>query len=221
MVAKKQDMKYKAIIFDLDGTLTDTLYDLMLSTNHALRQMGWPERTLDEVRQFVGNGVRRLMEQAVPSDTEEEEFEECFAIFQEHYVEHCQDHTALYEGIAPLLGELKSRGYKLAIVSNKLQPGVDELYQAFFRDTIQVAIGERPDVRRKPFPDMVELAMKELGVQPGECIYVGDSEVDMATARNAGLPCISVLWGFRDKDYLREIGAFHMVQTPAEILELV
>lgn len=217
----KNDMKYKAIIFDLDGTLTDTLYDLMLSTNYALRAMGWPERTLDEVRRFVGNGVRRLMEQAVPADTEEEEFEECFQIFQEHYVKHCQDHTSLYPGIAELLVELKSRGYKLAIVSNKLQKGVDELYHAFFQDTIQVAIGERKDVRRKPMPDMVNLALKELEVTAEECIYVGDSEVDMATARNAGLPCISVLWGFRDQDYLREIGAFRMVSVPAEILDLV
>lgn len=217
----KNDMKYKAIIFDLDGTLTDTLCDLMLSTNYALRAMGWPERTLDEVRRFVGNGVRRLMEQAVPADTEEEEFEECFQIFQEHYVKHCQDHTSLYPGIAELLVELKSRGYKLAIVSNKLQKGVDELYHAFFQDTIQVAIGERKDVRRKPMPDMVNLALKELEVTAEECIYVGDSEVDMATARNAGLPCISVLWGFRDQDYLREIGAFRMVSVPAEILDLV
>lgn len=214
-------MKYNTIIFDLDGTLTDTLYDLMLSTNHALLEMGWPERTLEEVRQFVGNGVRRLMEQAVPSDTEEEEFEECFRIFQEHYVEHCQDHTGLYPGIAELLQELHQRGYKMAIVSNKLQAGVDELYSTFFQDTIQVAIGEREGVRRKPMPDMVQLALEQLGSTPEESIYVGDSEVDMATARNAGLPCISVLWGFRDQDYLREIGAFRMVSTPAEILNLV
>lgn len=214
-------MRYKAIIFDLDGTLTDTLCDLMLSTNFALREMGWAERTLDEVRMFVGNGVRRLMEQAVPEDTEEEEFEECFRIFQEHYVEHCQDHTGLYAGIPELLSELRARGYKLGIVSNKLQAGVDELYRTFFQDTIQVAIGERPDVRRKPMPDMVNLALKELGVTAEESIYVGDSEVDMATARNAGLPCISVLWGFRDQDYLREIGAFRMVSKPEEILDLV
>lgn len=214
-------MKYKAIIFDLDGTLTDTLYDLMLSTNYALKSMGWPERTLDEVRQFVGNGVRRLMEQAVPADTEEEEFEECFQTFQEHYVQHCQDHTALYPGVAELLTELKRRGYKMAIVSNKLQAGVDELYNTFFKDTIQVAIGERKGLRRKPMPDMVDLALSELCVKSEESVYVGDSEVDMATARNAGLPCISVLWGFRDQDYLKEIGAFRMVATPAEILDWV
>lgn len=214
-------MKYKAIVFDLDGTLTDTLYDLMLSTNYALSEMGWPERTLDEVRQFVGNGVRRLMEQAVPSDAEEMEFDMCFSIFQEHYVEHCQDHTALYPGIKELLDELKQRGYKMAIVSNKLQAGVDELYRTFFDGVIDVAIGERPDMKRKPCPDMVNAALKQMGVTAEEAIYVGDSEVDMATARNAGLPCISVLWGFRDQDYLKEIGAFRMVATPQEILEYV
>lgn len=214
-------MKYKAIIFDLDGTLTDTLYDLRESTNYALREMGWKERTMEEVRQFVGNGVRRLMEQAVPPHTEELEFMECFEIFREHYVEHCQDHTDLYPGIRELLLELKHRGYKMAIVSNKLQAGVDELRQLFFKDIIDVAIGEQDGFRRKPFPDMVNLALERLGVTREESIYVGDSEVDMATARNAGLPCISVLWGFRDQDYLRSIGAFQMVEKPEEILSLV
>lgn len=214
-------MKYKAIIFDLDGTLTDTLFDLKESTNYALRYMEWPERTLEEVRSFVGNGVRRLMEQAVPSDAEELEFDECFSVFQEHYVKHCQDHTSLYPGIAELLAELKSRGYKMAIVSNKLQRGVDELYKTFFDGLIDVAIGERKGVRRKPMPDMVELALRELGVDAHDAVYVGDSEVDMATARNAGLPCITVLWGFRDRDYLKEIGAFQMVEKPEEILSLV
>lgn len=214
-------MKYKAIIFDLDGTLTDTLYDLMESTNHALSEMGWKTRSIEEIRQFVGNGVRRLMEQAVPPHTEELEFMECFEIFREHYVEHCQDHTDLYPGIRDLLVELRNRGYKMAIVSNKLQAGVDELQRHFFRDLIDVAIGEQDGFRRKPFPDMVNLALERLGITTDEAIYIGDSEVDMATARNAGLPCISVLWGFRDQDYLRSIGAFQMVERPEEILSLV
>ncbi|MBQ0049884.1 MAG: HAD-IIIA family hydrolase [Bacteroidales bacterium] len=214
-------MKCKAIIFDLDGTLTDTLRDLCESTNYALRHMEWPERTMDEVRQFVGNGVRRLMEQAVPSDCEEWEFDECFRVFQDYYIDHCQDHTDLYPGIAELLAELKRRGYRMAIVSNKMQPGVDELRDAFFKDTISVTIGERPGLRRKPFPDMVEMALKALDVDASEAIYVGDSEVDMATARNAGLPCISVLWGFRDRDYLREIGAFRMIESPEELIGVI
>ena len=146
---------------------------------------------------------------------------ECFEIFREHYVEHCQDHTDLYPGIRDLLVELRNRGYKMAIVSNKLQAGVDELQRHFFRDLIDVAIGEQDGFRRKPFPDMVNLALERLGVTTDEAIYIGDSEVDMATARNAGLPCISVLWGFRDQDYLRSIGAFQMVERPEEILSLV
>lgn len=214
-------MKYKAIIFDLDGTLTDTLFDLKESTNYTLRRMGWPERSLEEIKQFVGNGVRRLMEQAVPSDAEEMEFAECFQLFQEHYIKHCQDHTDLYPGIKELLKALKERGYKTAIVSNKLQAGVNELYNRFFENTIDVAIGETNEMRRKPFPDMVFSALDKLGITQDEAIYVGDSEVDMATARNAGLPCISVLWGFRDRDYLCEIGAFQTVETPMEILDLV
>lgn len=214
-------MKYKAIVFDLDGTLTDTLYDLKESTNYALREMGWPERSLEEVKRFVGNGVRRLMEQAVPSDAEEMEFDECFQLFKSHYVAHCQDHTNLYPGIHELLMALKERGFKMAIVSNKLQAGVNELYHRFFEGLIDVAIGETNEMRRKPFPDMVFSALEKLGVSREEAIYVGDSEVDMATARNAGLPCISVLWGFRDRDFLKEIGAFHMVEKPEEILTIV
>lgn len=214
-------MKYKAIIFDLDGTLTDTLFDLKESVNYALRHMLWPERTLDEVRQFVGNGVRRLVELSVPDGIEEYEFDECFETFRNHYVEHCQDHTDLYPGIRELLTELKARGYKMGIVSNKMQAGVDELYHEFFEGVIDVALGERPGWLRKPYPDMVYKVLEQLDVTNEEAVYVGDSEVDMATARNAGLPCISVLWGFRDRDYLKTIGAFQMVETPAEILALV
>lgn len=214
-------MKYKAIVFDLDGTLTDTLYDLKESTNYALREMGWPERSLEEIKHFVGNGVRRLMEQAVPSDAEEMEFDECFEIFQKHYIAHCQDHTNLYPGVGALLAELKERGYKTAIVSNKIQAGVNELYNRFFQGLIDIAIGETNEMRRKPFPDMVFSALDKMEVTPEEAIYIGDSEVDMATARNAGLPCISVLWGFRDRDFLKEIGAFQMVEKPEEILNLV
>lgn len=214
-------MKYKAIIFDLDGTLTNTLTDLTESTNFALRFMGWRERTMEEVRHFVGNGVRRLMEQAVPENTSASDFEECFRAFQEHYVEHCQDNTELYPGVLSMIKSLKNRGYKLAIVSNKLQEGVTQLQKRFFNELIDVAIGERKGFRRKPYPDMVELALQELGVTADEAVYIGDSEVDIATARNSGLPCITVLWGFRDRDYLQAAGASCMVESPVEILELV
>ena len=211
----------RAVIFDLDGTLTDTLQDLCDSTNYALRQMGWPERSLAEVRCFVGNGVRKLIERAVPEFISNKDFEQCFSIFQAYYLEHCQDTTCLYEGVAEMLCDIHSQGYKTAIVSNKLQAGVDELYQAYFRDVVDVAIGEREGVRRKPAPDMVCLALRELGMNKDEAVYVGDSEVDVETARNSGLPCISVLWGFRDRDQLVEAGATTFIHHPRELLEIL
>lgn len=211
-------MRYNAVIFDLDGTLTDTLQDLWLSTNHALHTMGWPQRSIDEVRRFVGNGVRRLMEQAVPAGTGEEDFEQCFRHFREYYVQHCQDNTDLYPGVRDMMLALQRQGVKMAIVSNKLQAGVDELRQRFFGGLVDVAIGEQPPIPRKPAPDMVHAAMSQLGVQPHECVYVGDSEVDLATARNSGLPCISVLWGFRDRETLLQHGATVLINQPNELI---
>lgn len=214
-------MKYKAIIFDLDGTLTDTLVDLAASANHALASMGMPQRSIEEVRQFVGNGVRKLIERAVPTGTSEADFERCFANFRQYYLVHCQDNTCLYPGVASMLQELKGKGLKLAIVSNKLQSGVDELYRAYFQDLVDVAIGEREGIVRKPAPDMVEIALSELGVTKEEAVYVGDSEVDVLTAQNSGLPCISVLWGFRDRDILLAHGATCLVERPEEICGIV
>ena len=214
-------MKYKAIIFDLDGTLTDTLEDLYLSVNHALRSSGLPERTLDEVRRFVGNGVKKLIERAVPEDTGQTMLEKCFEAFRAHYVIHCQDHTCLYPGIATLLMALHAKGYRMAVVSNKLQTGVDELARTFFHGVIDVAIGEQPGIPRKPEPNMVNAAMEQLGVSKDEAIYVGDSDVDLQTAANAGLPCISVLWGFRSRDFLIAHGATTFAETPQDVLKLV
>lgn len=211
--------QYKAVLFDLDGTLTYTLEDLWLSVNYALNQMDMPERTLEEVRQFVGNGVEVLMRQAVPENTTEEDFSRCFACFKTHYVAHCQDHTRLYDGILPLLDALKGCGVKMAIVSNKLQAGVDELYQQYFAQHMTVAIGERDGVGRKPAPGMALLAMRELEVQPEECLYVGDSEVDVATARAAGLDCLAVLWGFRSREVLEQAGATRFASRPEEVLQ--
>ena len=208
----------KAVVFDLDGTLLDTLEDLAAATNWALRQNGLPERTLDEIRCFVGNGVQRLVARAVPESTDEALFAKTFADFKAYYIDHCQDKTRLYDGIPEMLQSLKACGYQLAIVSNKLQAGVDELYDRYFRDTVEVAVGERPEVQRKPAPDMVLLALKELGVTADEAVYVGDSDVDLQTARNSGLPCISVLWGFRDRAFLEAHGARTFAETPADVL---
>ena len=214
-------MKYKAIIFDLDGTLTDTLEDLFISTNYALRSCGLPERGLDEICRFVGNGVRKLIERAVPEGTETVMLERCFETFRTHYVIHCQDHTCLYPGIASLLTSLHAKGYLMAVVSNKIQASVTELARTFFQGVIDVAIGEQTGIPRKPAPDMVQAALAQLGVTASEAIYVGDSEVDLLTAANAGLPCISVLWGFRSRDFLLAHGASTLEETPQDILELV
>lgn len=214
-------MKYKAIIFDLDGTLTDTLEDLFISVNHALKSCGLPERSLDEVRKFVGNGVRKLIERSVPQDLDSKTLEACFEAFRTHYMIHCQDHTCLYPGVAYLLTALHAKGYKMAVVSNKLQSGVDELAESFFNGVIDVAIGEQPGIPRKPAPDMVLAALKQLEVEPSEAVYIGDSDVDLQTAANSGLPCISVLWGFRSRDFLVAHGASVFVEQPEDVLSLV
>ncbi|MBQ0057849.1 MAG: HAD family hydrolase [Bacteroidales bacterium] len=225
-------MAYRTIIWDMDGTLMDTLQDLMLSVNYALDLNGMPQRTFAQIRSAVGNGVRRLVELSVPSGTDNPLFEKVFADFKAYYIEHCQDNTGLYEGIAETLRQLKQRGIRMAVVSNKLQSGVDELFVSSLHtvghsdsvclsDLIEVAIGERPEMARKPSPDMVEKAFEELGIDKCDAVYIGDSEVDLATARNSGLPCISVLWGFRDREFLLTQGATTFVEHPSEILNYI
>lgn len=214
----------QTVIFDLDGTLLNTLEDLADAVNYALRQYHLPTHSYDTIRMMVGNGVRRLVSRAVGSE-EHPQFEDIFACFRAYYVSHCQVKTRLYDGVAELLYILRARGCRLAIVSNKLQAGVTELQRAYFADLIDVAIGEREDVPRKPDPAMVDTALRELygsdadlEAVKGECIYVGDSDVDILTARNAGMPCISVLWGFRDEDFLRAHGATLTAREPKDVL---
>lgn len=214
-------MKISTIVFDLDGTLMDTLQDLAESTNYALRAYGFPQHGIEAIRSFVGNGVCKLIERAVPQGTENPLFEEVFRTFKEHYVAHCRDHSGLYAGISEMLQALADSGYRLAVVSNKLQAGVTELQQYYFSSWIQVAVGERPEVRRKPAPDMVLQAVNELGADLRETVYVGDSDVDIETARQCGIPCISVLWGFRDRDFLESCGATHFAATPQDIVTFV
>ena len=210
-------MSYDTYIFDLDGTLLDTLQDLATSVNYALRQHRMPEHSIDDVRRFVGNGVRRLMERAVPEGAANPAFEAAFATFREYYMEHSLDTTRPYDGIPELIHELKQRGCRMAVVSNKMMAATQELVHHFFPD-IEVAIGEdeAAGIRKKPAPDTVFVALKQLG--QGSAVYVGDSDVDLATARNSGLPCISVLWGFRDRDFLLAHGATTFVEKPCEIL---
>ena len=210
-------LAYEIYIFDLDGTLLDTLQDLAASVNYALRQHHMPEHSIDDVRRFVGNGVRRLMERAIPEGAANPAFEAAFATFRKYYMEHSLDTTRPYDGIPELIHELKKRGCRMAVVSNKMMAATQELVHHFFPE-IEVAIGEdeAAGIRKKPAPDTVFTAMKQLG--EGSAVYVGDSDVDLATARNSGLPCISVLWGFRDRDFLLAHGATTFVEQPLDIL---
>ena len=210
---------YKTYIFDLDGTLLNTLGDLAASTNYALRQYGMPEHTIDDVRRFVGNGVGKLIERAIPEGLANSQYEDVLATFRKHYMLHSLDTTAPYPGIESLLHSLRSHGCNVAVVSNKFYNATVELCRHFFADTVEVAIGERENIRRKPAPDTVFEAMRQLGVSGEDTVYVGDSDVDVATARNSGIPCISVLWGFRDRDFLIEHGATTFVNTPEDILK--
>ena len=209
--------EYNTYIFDLDGTLLDTLDDLAASTNYALRQNALPEHPVDDIRRFVGNGVRKLIERAVPGGESHPLFEKTLATFREHYLVHSQDRTQPYPGIVPLLRRLRDKGKKIAVVSNKFHAATCELCGHYFPSLIDAAIGESEGIRKKPAPDTVYEAMKLLASEPLSTVYVGDSDVDIATARNSGLPCVSVLWGFRDRDFLIEHGATTLVQRPDEI----
>lgn len=211
---------YKTYIFDLDGTLLDTLGDLAASVNYALRTHGMPEHSLDDIRSYVGNGVRLLMERAVPDGAQNPRFDAAFSAFREHYMLHSLDTTRPYDGIPETLASLRARGCHIAVVSNKMMAATQELCRHFFPDTVEVAIGEHEaeGIRKKPAPDTVFAALRELGVGAEKAVYVGDSDVDIQTAHNAGLPCISVLWGFRDRDFLIQHGAETFVSTPQELL---
>lgn len=210
---------YNTFIFDLDGTLLNTLDDLAASVNYALRTHGMPERTLDEVRSFVGNGVRLLMERAIPEGSANPRFEETFATFRAYYMEHSLDKTRPYDGIPEMIHALKQRGCRLAVVSNKFYAATQELIRHFFPE-ITVAIGEHEaeGIRKKPAPDTVFEALRQLGVGKEKAVYVGDSDVDLQTAHNSGLPCISVLWGFRNRDFLLAHGATTFISRPEKLL---
>ena len=214
-------MKYQAVIFDLDGTLLDTLEDLRSSVNHALEHFGLPGRSLEEIRTFVGNGVRNLMTKAVPGGTDEPRFEEIFAEFKSHYAVHWRDFTRPYDGAVELVEELYRRGLKLAVVSNKSDAEVKNLCKEFFGEHILVVRGEVPGVPRKPAPDAVLLALEGLGMERSQALYVGDSEVDVRTARNTEVDCVAVTWGFRSRDELAHEGATVFIDHPSELLTLL
>lgn len=202
------------IIFDLDGTLLNTLDDLWASVNYSLAQHCLPPRSKSEIRSFLGNGVKVLIEKSVPTGTSPSQTIEVLTTFRTYYIAHSMDRTRPYDGIPGMLEILHSKGIKTAIVSNKPDAAVQELYEKLFKDKIDIAIGERPSLRRKPAPDMVFEALESLGSNVENSLYVGDSEVDMSTARNSNMRCISVSWGFRDRNFLVEAGAETIIDKP-------
>lgn len=210
--------KYDTVIFDLDGTLLNTLEDLADAVNFVMRKNEYPERTIDEVRCFVGNGIRRLMEQAVPETVTGDEFERVFEEFKSYYTEHCQIKTCAYDGIMPLLKKMYADGYAMAIVSNKNHAAVCELNEIYFKEYIKVAIGQKDGIRKKPAPDTVLQALKELGKNKETAIYVGDSEVDFATAENTGMDCALVTWGFRTAEELAGFTPTSFIECPEQLL---
>ena len=214
-------MKYKAIIFDLDGTLLDTLDDLADSVNHTMEVFGWPCKTREQVRAFVGNGLRRLMQLSVPDGEDNPRFEEAVREQGRFYQLNCNNRTSPYPGIMELLEKLRNDGYKLAIVSNKADGAVQELSRIYFRDLMDTSVGESAGVRRKPYPDTVLKVMENLKASKDECLYVGDSEVDIRTARNADIDCASVLWGFRSRKQLEDCQAEVFCSNTEELYEYI
>ena len=207
-----------SIIFDLDGTLLNTLDDLWASVNYSLAQNGFPLRSKSEIRSFLGNGVRVLIEKSLPQNIEKTDYEHVLNTFRSYYIAHAMDKTCPYPGVFELLQNLKERGIKTAIVSNKPESAVQELYQNLFKDVIDIALGECPDVLKKPSPDMVLKALKLLGSNSSSSVYVGDSEVDYATAQNSGLRFVGVSWGFRDRAFLEELGVDLIIDKANELL---
>lgn len=211
----------RCVIFDLDGTILDTLEDLKNSVNAALKQFGYPLRTIEEVRSFVGNGVYVLMKKALPDDVDDETFDRVFAGFKDHYAQHCADHTAPYPGIIELITRLKDRGYLLSVVSNKSDREVQRLCRHYFPGIFKTVVGQKENIRKKPYPDSVNEVLKTFGLEPEQALYIGDSEVDIQTAENAGMDCILVSWGFRDIDFLRQEGAKWIVNNTDELMEII
>lgn len=219
--AKKEDMKYSLAVFDMDGTILDTLDDLTNTLNLSLEEAGLPLRTKDEVRSFVGNGVGKLIERALPKDTPETEREKFFEVFARNYKLHCADLTRPYDGVPELIAELRARGVKTAVVSNKVDFAVRQLADDYFPGLFDIAVGEREGVKRKPAPDSVLAVMDALGARREDTVYIGDSDVDVETAKNAGVDLIGVEWGFRPREVLLEHGAKVTVKSTDELLRLI
>lgn len=214
-------MKYELAIFDMDGTILDTLEDLTDSLNASLQAFGYPSRTIEEVRSFVGNGIHRTIELGVPEGTGAKEIEQVFTFFTPYYQKHCNDKTRPYEGIVSLIETLKKQGIKTAVVSNKADEAVHALCDTFFSGLFDYEIGQKPENKRKPAPDSVNEVLCKLSVNRKNAVYIGDSEVDLATAANAHMDCIAISWGFRGEAFLKQQGADKIAQTPQDVLSFL
>lgn len=210
---------YQLAIFDMDGTILNTLEDLKISINHALIENGFPERTFEEVRRFVGNGTQKLVERSVPEGTGKEKQQEVLASFDEYYAVHCADYTKPYQGIVEALQELKKRNIKTAVVSNKPDYGVQSLCEKYFKGLFDFPVGMKEGMRKKPAPDAVLQVLEHLGAAREDAVFIGDSDVDVQTALNAHLTCVGVTWGFRDREVLENAGAKIIVDDTEEMLK--
>ncbi|MDE6968140.1 MAG: HAD family hydrolase [Clostridia bacterium] len=211
----------KNIVFDMDGTILNTIDDLYNSVNYALGQFGYPLRSKQEVLSFVGNGVKLLIERALPKGYTKEEFDSCFTCFMEYYNKHKNDNTAPYDGIIELMDILKKKGYNMSVVSNKFDAGVKELAENLFNGYLPVAIGESEKVAPKPNPSGVWYALELMGANKEDSVYIGDSEVDFETAKNSGLEFIAVTWGFRPRKLHEDLGAKYIAEKPLDIVEIL
>ena len=218
-IASEESAVKDTLIFDLDGTLLNTLEDLMDSVNFALSQFSYPQRTLDEIKNFVGNGVEMLIARAIPQGRDNPNFDSCLGIFKEHYANNMENKTAPYDGIMDMLASLKEKGFKMAIVSNKFDVAVKALADKFFCGFMDCALGESPQTGKKPDPEIVYKAISDMSSNKSNAFYIGDSEVDCKTAQNASVDLIAVSWGFRSPQVLRENGAKIIINTPAELTE--
>ncbi len=216
-----QNNKYNTCIFDLDGTLTDTLEDLKNSVNFAMRSIGLPERSIDDVRRFVGNGVPKLIKRSVAESTSEADCAKALEAFKEYYLLHLNDNTKPYGGITQLLVSLKEMNVKTAVLSNKDDDAVNGIVGIFFSGLIDFSQGRKDSVPAKPSPQGIFEIMKKLNCDKETTVYIGDSDVDVETAHNAGLKCIGVTWGFRDRELLIQSGADFLVDSPREILSII
>lgn len=212
---------YKTVIFDLDGTLLDTLEDLTDSVNEMLRKFSCPERSLDEVRQFVGNGMKKLVERSVSADFDQKNFASAYEFFRLSYSKNMQNKTRPYEGIIACLEELERLGIKTIVTSNKNDDAVKMLCREYFGERITLAVGAKEGIPTKPSPEMVFSAIAEIGAEKENCIFVGDSETDIKTSKNAGLASVGVLWGFRDRDTLEKENADYIISHPGELIKIV